>query len=98
MISQKIQLKHKSAEGCVIPLGPVNLVSAHTDVGMIGCGAFDIMALNAFDYPAVKVKGRQGPIAALEDLLEGEVKEVNTQAAARGIKVGMSGLDALELL
>lgn len=38
------------------PLGPINLVSVITDVGMVGCGAFNVAALNGLGYPAVKVK------------------------------------------
>jgi hypothetical protein len=44
----KVQLKSKQAVGYVIPLGPLNLVDVVTDVRMVGCGAFDVAALNNF--------------------------------------------------
>jgi uncharacterized protein YunC (DUF1805 family) len=99
MIHLKVQLTGKQADGYVIPLGPVSLVSAVTDVGMVGCGAFDVAALNNFGYPAAKVRPSRGSsIATIEDLLQGIVKEVNPAAEKLGLKVGLTGREALELL
>jgi len=95
----KMQLTGKQADGYVIPLGPINLVNVVTDVGMVGCGAFDVAALNNFGYPAAKVRPAQGSsIATIEDLLKGIVKEVNPAAERLGLKVGQTGREALELL
>ena len=95
----KVQLAGKQADGYVIPLGPVNLVNVVTDVGMVGCGAFDVAALNNFGYPAAKVRsGNSCSISTIEDLLQGIVKEVNPSAEKLGLKVGITGRDALELL
>ena len=46
-----IQLNTKKAVGFVIPLGPLNLVAVRTDVGMVGCGVFDVAAFDSFSYP-----------------------------------------------
>ncbi len=95
----KVQLPRKEADGYVIPLGPVSLVNVVTDVGMVGCGAFDVAALNNFGYPAAKVRPAGGSsIATIEDLLQGIVKEVNPNAEKLGLKVGLTGREALELL
>jgi uncharacterized protein YunC (DUF1805 family) len=95
----KVQLTGKQANGYVIPLGPVNLVNIVTDIGMVGCGAFDIAALNNFGYPAAKVRPSQGSsIVTIEDLLQGIVKEVNPAAEKLGLTIGLTGREALELL
>lgn len=95
----KMQLTAKQADGYIIALGPVNLVNVVTNVGMVGCGAFDVAALNNFGYPAAKVRPAQGSsIATIEDLLQGIVKEVNPAAEKLGLKVGQTGREALELL
>lgn len=95
----KVQLARKQADGYVIPLGPVNLVNVVTDVGMVGCGAFDVGALNSFGYPAAKVRpARGGSIATIEDLLDGIIKEVNPAAEKLGLKVGITGREALDML
>jgi uncharacterized protein YunC (DUF1805 family) len=99
MHHEKVQLMHKQADGYIIPLGPVSLVNVVTDRGMVGCGAFDVAALDRFDYPAARVKSAHGePIATIEDLLAGVVNDVNAGAITCGVAVGMSGRDALERL
>lgn len=99
MIHKEIQAGNKKADGYIIPLGPVNVVCIITGEGMIGCGAFDIAALDKYDYPAVRIRSATGkPLATLEDLLQNPVRDTNRSAAARGIAPGMSGQKALELL
>jgi len=94
-----ISYKGGRADGYVIPLGPANLVFVVGERGMIGCGAFDVAALDGFGYPAAKMKPTQGPsIANLEDLMMGEVKVANAAAVALGVEVGMSGKEALDHL
>ncbi len=99
MQQTEVRLSRKKAEGFVVPLGPANLVAVKTDVGLVGCGAFDVAALDSFSYPAAKVKPSSGPsIATIDDLLKGIVKETNRAAMDRGITNGMTGKQALELL
>jgi uncharacterized protein YunC (DUF1805 family) len=95
----KIQLTRKVADGYIIPLGPANLVAVMTDVGMVGCGAFDVAALDSFSYPAAKVRPAIGPsVADTDDILKGIIKEANRSALGRGIRTGMTGREALDLL
>jgi len=99
MLHEKVQLTAKQADGYVIPLGPVNLVCVITDSGMVGCGAFDVTALDNFGYPAARVRSIKGSsILTIDDLLSGVVKDVNAEALRRGVKIGMSGREALDLL
>ncbi|MCQ1539218.1 DUF1805 domain-containing protein [Methanocalculus taiwanensis] len=98
-MQKTIQLKNRIAEGYAIPVGPVNLVFITTEEGMIGCGAFDIAALERFGIPAAKMKPVAGPsIATIDEILDANVKEVNKPAAECGITPGMIGKEALELL
>lgn len=99
MIHMKIQLAEKQADGYIIPLGDIKLVSVITDMGMVGCGAFDVAALNSFSYPAAKVRPTGGDsIANIEDLMAGIVKEVNPAAERLGLKAGITGREALDML
>jgi uncharacterized protein YunC (DUF1805 family) len=98
MIQEKVPYKGGEADGYVIPLGPANLVVVGKR-GMVGCGAFDVNALMKFHYPAARMKPTRGSsIANLEDLLSGEIKDANAEAAKLGAKAGMSGKEALDLL
>jgi uncharacterized protein YunC (DUF1805 family) len=99
MICEKVELKNKQADGFIIPLGSLNLVGVVTDIGMVGCGAFDVLVLDSFNYPAVRVRSEKGgPIATIGDLLSGIVKDSNAGAAKLGIKIGMTGREALDLM
>ena len=99
MEHQEIQIGDRKADGYVIPLGPVSLVFALSGSGLVGCGAFDVAALDKFEVAAARVKAVDGgSIATLDDLLNGVVKDANDTAAESGIKPGMKGRDALQLL
>ena len=99
MMQKSVKLLHSTGTGYVIPAGPVQLVHVVARLGMVGCGAFDVSALNNFGYPAARVRPAQGKsIASLEDLLAGIVKDVNTGAEDLGVKVGMKGKEALDLM
>ncbi len=89
-----LQIGGKQAVGYEVSLGPVNLVFAKTDAGMVACGAFDVAALEKFSYPAAKVTG----VATVDQLLAGRVKEANESAKKRGVQPGMTGREALERL
>jgi len=96
MCDQKVDIGGKPARGFVYPIGPVNLVAVVTGAGIVGCGAFDVAALEKFNYPAARVKPSTGPsIVSIEDLLAGIIKDVNGPAQARGVKIGMTGREAL---
>ncbi len=100
MQHETVTLAGKEADGYVISLGPVNLVAVVTDTGMVGCGAFDVDALEKFGYPAARVKpaGGASSIETIDDLLRGEIKGANRHAEERGVAVGMTGREALERL
>jgi len=95
----RVSLPEKEAEGFVIPLGPANLVFVKTDLGLVGCGAVDVAALEKFGYPAAKVRPVDGPsIRDVDDLLTGIIVMANGPASERGVVPGMTGKKALELL
>lgn len=89
----------RQVEVVVLPIGPVNLVYARTERGLLGCGAIDPAALQRCNVPAARVKPTTGTsIGSLPDLLAGEVREANAAAQALGIQSGQSGRDALARL
>jgi len=98
MEHEKITIGAGEADGYVIPLGPANLVFVVTGKGLLGCGAFDVCALDGFGYPASRVRSRDGkPVASIDDLLSGIVREANESAKKLGIKADMPARKALEL-
>jgi uncharacterized protein YunC (DUF1805 family) len=99
MIEETIRLKNSDATGYVVPLGPVNLVWVVARRGLVGCGAFDVKALEKFGYPAARVRAQNArPVATLDDLLSGEVVDSNRGAEGIGVAKDMIGKEALDLL
>ncbi|EHQ35131.1 YunC family protein [Methanoplanus limicola] len=98
MSESKIEISGKEIECFEIPLGDVNLVFAKTDDGLIGCGAFDVIALEKFSYAAAKVRPSGNSVKDVEDLLNGEIALANRFAKDKGITEGMSGREAIEKL
>lgn len=99
MTHEKISLMGKKADAYVIPFGPVNLVALITAKGIIACGLIDVSVLDRFKYPAVKMKSATDhPISDINDLLNGQVREVNQAAAVLGVKTGMTGHNVLSKL
>jgi|GEM_PF-720885 len=89
----------RAAEVLVLPIGPVSLVYARTERGLLACGAIDPAALERFGIPAARVRPTTGnSIGSLDDLLAGEVREANAPAQALGIVAGMRGRDAFARL
>jgi uncharacterized protein YunC (DUF1805 family) len=99
MQQEKIHLRNSDGVGYVIPLGLVSLVWVIAANGMVGCGAFDVEALQKFGYPAARVRPVRGTsIGTLDDLLAGEIKDANPAAAQFGVSIGMKGKEALDRL
>jgi uncharacterized protein YunC (DUF1805 family) len=95
----KFSLKGHEITGYVIPIGDVNLVFALTSQGLVGCGAIDVIALEKFKIPAVKVRPSSGDsIRNIDDLLNGKVAVINTFAQKSGVMQDMSGEEALKTL
>jgi uncharacterized protein YunC (DUF1805 family) len=99
MKQETIQIGKNIAQGYEIPVGPVNLVFATTGKALIGCGLIDVTVFDKFNYPAAKLKATQGPyIVTVGDLLDGEVREANATAQKQGVKPGLSGRQAMEIM
>ncbi len=99
MTSAPFTLGGKQITGHVIPIGPVNLVFAKAEKGLVGCGAIDVLALEKFQMPAAKVRPVGTPsVSTIEELLAGEIVAVNKYGSEHGITIGMNGKDALARL
>ena len=93
------EVEGRTAEVVVMPIGPVSLVYARTERGILACGAIDPAALAKFGLAVARVKPTTGSsIGSLDDLLAGEVREANPAAQALGIQPGMTGRAALAKL
>jgi uncharacterized protein YunC (DUF1805 family) len=67
--------------------------------GMVGCGAFDVKLMEKHDQVIATSHGSiEHPLITCDDLLEAKIMEVTKLAREFGVKPGLSGKEAADLL
>lgn len=94
LIHKEIQINGKVLTGVEIRLPHANLVLVLAEKGYVCCGYLDLATAEKFSDAAAIVKGAK----TTEDLLQSEIAALTTFAEKLGIKLGMTGKEALELL
>jgi uncharacterized protein YunC (DUF1805 family) len=94
MQTRDIPIGGKTAAGFHIDLNGVPLLVARGAKGFVMCGYLNVAAADKFGQAAAVVRG----VKDLDELLAKPVAEVSAAAAKLGVKPGMSGRDALEIL
>jgi uncharacterized protein YunC (DUF1805 family) len=70
-----------------------------TRAGIVGCGIYDLVTAAEFGQAIAIAKGTPSkPLVEPEDLLDAQIVGVTPQAAALGIKPGITGREAVELM
>ena len=94
MKTRDIRIGQKKAVGFEISLPGAPLLLARGDKGFVMCGYLDMSVADKFGQAAAVVRG----IKTLDELLEKPVADVSAKGKRRGIKPGMTGLQALQKL
>lgn len=94
MKNTEIKIGEKTAMGIEIPLNNAVLVMAIGKKGFVMCGYLNIDAAEKMGDCACVVKG----VKNVDELLAGRVVALTTGAQKLGIKLEMSGKEALEKL
>ncbi len=70
-----------------------------TRAGIVGCGIYDLKTPAEFGQAVAIAKGTPAhPLTEPEDLFEAKIVGLTPQAEALGIRVGMTGREAVELM
>ncbi len=70
-----------------------------TEAGLVGCGIYDVKTAAEFSQAIAIARGTpQKPLVNPEDLLDARIVEATPQAKELGIRIGMPGREAVELL
>ena len=70
-----------------------------TEAGLVGCGIYDVKTAAEFGQAVAIARGTpQHPLVEPEDLFEARIVEATPQALALGVRVGMTGREAVEKL
>jgi uncharacterized protein YunC (DUF1805 family) len=94
MKTKDIPLGPKSAVGYQIDLPGAPLLVAQGDKGFVMCGYLDVTVANKFGTAAAVVRG----VKTVDELMEKSVTDISVAAALLGVKIGMTGRQALSLL
>ncbi|MCM8770617.1 MAG: YunC family protein [Candidatus Omnitrophica bacterium] len=97
--TKAVQTKNGQVEGVQVKWTGFNILLFAGGKGFLGCGAFDLEALDKFGVACAIVESSpENPIGTLERFLERKIARLNSRAQALGIKPGMDCSNALEVL
>ena len=91
---EKIELVNGSAIGISFQMQSAPLLLIKADKGFVMCGYLDMETADVLGDVAVKVKG----VSTFDDVLGAAVVGATQPAIRLGIKIGMTGKEALELM
>ena len=77
-----------------IEISGVHILLINAAKGSLGCAYLNLAAAEKFGHALAIVSG----VASYEDMFNAEVKSVSSAASAIGVRVGMSGIEALKLM
>jgi uncharacterized protein YunC (DUF1805 family) len=70
-----------------------------TEAGLVGCGIYDLKTAAEFGQAVAIARGTpEQPLVEPEDLFEAHIVDATPQARELGIRVGMTGREAVEVL
>ena len=70
-----------------------------TPIGIVGCGIYDVIVPAKFNQALAIAEGTpESPLVTPEALLEAKIARCTPRAEGLGIKVGMTGREAAELM
>jgi uncharacterized protein YunC (DUF1805 family) len=81
-------------EAVHVPTEKTNVLLIKAAGGFLGCGYFDVNVANRVGDAAAIVTG----VKTVEQMLEAQVVRVSERAEGAGVRVGMSGREALVIL
>lgn len=92
-----MQTVHGEVLGCSYRWPGGQYCAIHTDRGIVGCGLYDCAVASRFNMAVAIARGTpEHPLFEPEDLLTARIAEVSEAAASMGIRIGMTGDEALQ--
>ena len=91
---EKVRIDNQDFEGVEIPTPTANILMIKGQKGFLGCGYFDIETANKLNEPVAIVTG----VKTYDDMLEAKVIKVSQSAQELGVKLDLTGKEALLLL
>ena len=97
--SRELQFENGTALGISNRWERGQYCSILTRAGIVGCGIYDLKTPAEFGQAIAIAKGTPAnPLVEPEDLFDAKIVGVTPQAEALGIRLGMTGREAVELM
>jgi uncharacterized protein YunC (DUF1805 family) len=97
--SRQLQFEHGAAIGMSHRWHQGQYCSILTEAGIVGCGIYDLRTPAEFGQAIAIAKGTPAnPLCEPEDLYEARIVGCTPKAESFGIRVGMTGREAVELM
>ncbi len=98
-ITRELTFKNGKAIGTSNRWQKGQYCSILTEGGIVGCGIYDLKVAAEFDLAIAICKGTPAkPLVDPEDLFESKIVGVTPKAESMGIRTGITGLEAVELM
>jgi uncharacterized protein YunC (DUF1805 family) len=98
-ISRPIQFKNGCAIGISNRWHQGQYCTILTEAGLVGCGIYDVKTAGEFGQAVAIARGTpQKPLVEPEDLFDAKIVDATPRAKELGIRLGMTGREAVELL
>lgn len=98
-ISRPIQFKNGCAIGISNRWHKGQYCMILTEAGLVGCGIYDVKTAGEFNQAVAIARGTpQQPLVNPEDLLDAKIVDATPLARELGIRIGMPGREAVEIL
>ena len=98
-ISRPIQFKNGCAIGISNRWHKGQYCTILTEAGMVGCGIYDVKTAGEFGQAVAIARGTpEKPLVEPEDLFDARIVDASARAKELGIRIGMTGREAVELL
>jgi uncharacterized protein YunC (DUF1805 family) len=98
-ITRELKFKNGTAKGTSNRWHKGQYCSILTEAGIVGCGIYDLKTAAEFDLAIAICKGTLAkPLVDPEDLFESKIVGATPKAEAMGIRTGITGREAVELM
>ena len=91
---QTVKIENQDFAGVEIPTPTANILMIKGQKGFLGCGYFDIETANKLNEAVAIVTG----VKSYDDMLAAKVIKVSAAAQELGVKLDLTGKEALLLL
>ena len=98
-IARPIQFKNGCAIGISNRWHAGQYCTILTEAGLVGCGIYDVKTAGEFGQAVAIARGTPAqPLVEPEDLFDAKIVDASAPAKELGIRIGMTGREAVELL